>query len=1153
MDGSSSSKSESVGLSVRARFAAALVLLAALTGLSTPVLAQTTPDPFPWDVNHDGVVNVNDLVAISNRWLWVGPPGGIPEDVNRDGVVNINDLVEVSAHFGETRPTASATSTSSATASTTATVTTTPTITVTPTPTTSPTATSIGTPSASQTATPTHAPTAAVPTLTPTVPGVGSTATSLSVSPSSVNVLPNATLTVNLVLATDRVTRGTQFGLTFDPSILRVQSVDEGTFYSDWAAANGAGTTVFPAWAIHNSAGTVSAGTIIVTGGPPTGGPTGTGTVATVSLQAIANGSSPLTLTDVAISGLDSGGNPVTIQGTAVHNAVVTVGASATATPSPTVLATSTTTRTPFPTFSTPTITPTVTSTPLTRKGSLSFDPPSKAVALSTSTTYSVDVKIALDPGVLSRGIQFGVIYDATRINVTRVDVGSLYSDWATAHGGTAQVASPFTPNNTTGRTAVGSIVITTPEGPSHFDGPSGSGVAATIRFRAIAQGSAKLDFVTSAISPLISYVIPGNADPGQGSAATTSGEIVVGGAATSTPTQTPTPTPTPTITITPTGTPTLTPTATVSTTVITGTTLPAADFATNTPTPGAVSSSNTSLSISPSTKNVQVGDAFTVDVVVNVDRVSRGAQFSLTFDKSIVEVESVDEGTFYRNWATANGRDTTVLPQWTPDNARGKVSVGSVLIASSGLANGVTDLAGASGNGTVATLSLKALANGQTALTLGDVVVNGLDSAGTAKPIDGTVVNNGQITVGASLTPTVSTTATTTAAQATATQSALAAVANPNAQATLPPSAQANLGGGTTRSGQNSSAVTSATGSTAADNQASAGGGTASSGSASGGQAGAPGTTAQAGQPNRTTGAAQQSGVATSGGDTSAGSSETTATGTVTTSAAQATSVSRPTPAAGGVGARDSAGDTKARPTGGVIATIDLSAAIDERGVVQREVQFTDPGGSFSLFIASNTIALDKDHKPLRAIQVEVLDDHPVVPDDRALLGQALEFNPSGASFDPPIRVSLGYDVADIPDGFGGADLDLAYFDGPRGQWVTLSGTAEPATRTVAAATSHFTSFAVLTRTAPGVNWALIFGLVALEVGLGVAGFVFVSLRRRTAAVDEPGADELFAPSRVDEPVALHPFELPAPPDLEQTPITAGALGKVEEHATET
>ncbi len=57
------------------------------------------PQTQPADVNNDGVVNIQDLVRVANKF---GESGGtaIPEDVNNDGVVDIRDLVRVANHFG---------------------------------------------------------------------------------------------------------------------------------------------------------------------------------------------------------------------------------------------------------------------------------------------------------------------------------------------------------------------------------------------------------------------------------------------------------------------------------------------------------------------------------------------------------------------------------------------------------------------------------------------------------------------------------------------------------------------------------------------------------------------------------------------------------------------------------------------------------------------------------------------------------------------------------------------------------------------------------------------------------------------------------------------------------------------------------------------
>ena len=64
------------------------------------VETPTQSNPFPWDVNRDGVVNLFDLVAVGQAW---GTSGGVG-DVNADGTVNLFDLVLVANHFGEQYP-----------------------------------------------------------------------------------------------------------------------------------------------------------------------------------------------------------------------------------------------------------------------------------------------------------------------------------------------------------------------------------------------------------------------------------------------------------------------------------------------------------------------------------------------------------------------------------------------------------------------------------------------------------------------------------------------------------------------------------------------------------------------------------------------------------------------------------------------------------------------------------------------------------------------------------------------------------------------------------------------------------------------------------------------------------------------------------------
>ena len=58
------------------------------------------PQTLPWDINNDGIVDIQDLYAVSNSFSTHDPM--YPKaDVNKDGSIDLIDLLLVAAHFGE--------------------------------------------------------------------------------------------------------------------------------------------------------------------------------------------------------------------------------------------------------------------------------------------------------------------------------------------------------------------------------------------------------------------------------------------------------------------------------------------------------------------------------------------------------------------------------------------------------------------------------------------------------------------------------------------------------------------------------------------------------------------------------------------------------------------------------------------------------------------------------------------------------------------------------------------------------------------------------------------------------------------------------------------------------------------------------------------
>lgn len=115
-----------------------------------------------------------------------------------------------------------------------------------------------------------------------------------------------------------------QFDVTFDPSVLSITDIAEGTFLP------GAGPTFFLPGTVDNTAGTVQfvADTLL---GPPTA--SGDGSLASVTFEAVGEGTSSVNFANVLL--VDSAGNLEEPTGTATGTVTVT---RITATPEPSSL-----------------------------------------------------------------------------------------------------------------------------------------------------------------------------------------------------------------------------------------------------------------------------------------------------------------------------------------------------------------------------------------------------------------------------------------------------------------------------------------------------------------------------------------------------------------------------------------------------------------------------------------------------------------------------------------------------------------------------------------------------------------------------------------------------------------------------------------------
>ncbi|MBA7593197.1 hypothetical protein ES703_00114 [subsurface metagenome] len=133
----------------------------------------------------------------------------------------------------------------------------------------------------------------------------------------------------------------------------------------------------------------------------------------------------------------------------------------------------------------------------------------------------------------------------------------------------------------------------------------------------------------------------------------------------------------------------------------------------------------------------------------------------------------------------------------------------------------------------------------------------------------------------------------------------------------------------------------------------------------------------------------------------------------------------------------------------------------IDRDGEILKTIEATTEDGMLTMTIPEGTIALGEDGKRLKNLQVAVNESPPEPPEDAHIIGLAYDFDPVGATFDPPLTLEYTYDTEALPEGV--AWLVLAYYDEETGEWVELPCTVDPVTHTITASVAHFTTFAII------------------------------------------------------------------------------------------
>ncbi len=142
-----------------------------------------------------------------------------------------------------------------------------------------------------------------------------------------------------------------------------------------------------------------------------------------------------------------------------------------------------------------------------------------------------------------------------------------------------------------------------------------------------------------------------------------------------------------------------------------------------------------------------------------------------------------------------------------------------------------------------------------------------------------------------------------------------------------------------------------------------------------------------------------------------------------------------------------------------------DLTDSISTEGEITQAVTVTSTGGDAVAEVPVGTTALDAQGEALTQITCQAVAPAAIppatVPAGNHIVVVA-DFGPDGATFDPPIVVTMTYDPAALPEG----DVVLAYYDDVLSEWVELSSVVvDTVNNTVSGIVSHFTQFAVIAK----------------------------------------------------------------------------------------
>jgi len=146
------------------------------------------------------------------------------------------------------------------------------------------------------------------------------------------------------------------------------------------------------------------------------------------------------------------------------------------------------------------------------------------------------------------------------------------------------------------------------------------------------------------------------------------------------------------------------------------------------------------------------------------------------------------------------------------------------------------------------------------------------------------------------------------------------------------------------------------------------------------------------------------------------------------------------------------------------------LSGTVTGSGRFTKNVTARSKNSKVKLYIPEDTVGKSRLGAQLTRISIAEVRNPPDPPEWTKIVGSVYDVGPDGATFDPPIYLTLEYRKFQIPEGVTEEKLVIAYWDEEAGEDIQLDGKVDADDTTIETEISHFTNFAILAHARPAI-----------------------------------------------------------------------------------